>query len=168
MTSSDGNRVDAGRLNVEALSADLRRRRTETEQSVRQAADSAQVSFMTLSRVESGSQPDLATFLKLCAWLGNPPETYLFRGAERQRSTLDEVTRHLRADPRLRPETASRIADVIRDLYTALAAEAEPQAAVVCHLRAASVLRPGVADRLGSLLSDMHARLEEMDEAGAL
>lgn len=155
-------------MNVQALGADLRRRREETGQSVRQAAASAQVSFMTLSRVESGSQPDLATFLKLCAWLGHPPETYLFRSPERERSTLDEVTRHLQADPRLRPDAASRIADVVRDLYSALAAEVEPPAAVACHLRAASVLRPGVADRLGSMLTDMRSRLEKMDEVGTL
>lgn len=168
MTPSDENRQDVGRLNADALSADLRRRREETGQSVRQAANSAEVSFMTLSRVESGSQPDLATFLKLCAWLGNPPETYLFRGPERKRSTVDDVTRHLRADPRLKPDAAARIADVVRDLYSALAAEVVPEPAVACHLRAASVLRPGVADRLGSLLSDMQEQLEQMEQAGAL
>lgn len=157
-----------GHLNIAALSADLAEKRYASGQSVRQAAAAAEVSFMTLSRVESGSQPDLATFLKLCAWLGQPPERYLYRGAHRQRSTVDEVTHHLRSDPRLEPAAASRIAEVVRDLYAALAAEVEAPVAIACHLRAASVLRPGVSDRLASLLTDMHARLEEMDQSGAI
>lgn len=168
MTFGEGKPTSAGQLDVEALASDLHQRRQDAEQSVRQAAAAAEVSFMTFSRVESGSQPDLATFLKLCAWLGNPPETYLFRSAERTRSTLDEVARHLRADPRLKPDAARKIADVVRDLYSALASEQELQPAVACHLRAAKVLRPGVADRLGSLLSDMHSGLEAMDEVGTL
>ncbi len=168
MTIGDGKPTSPGQLDVEALGSDLRQRRHDARQSVRQAAAAAEVSFMTFSRVESGSQPDLATFLKLCAWLRNPPETYLFQSAERTRSTLDEVARHLRSDPRLRPDAARKIADVVRDLYSALASEQELQPAVACHLRAAKVLRPGVADRLGSLLSDMHSRLEAMDEVGTL
>lgn len=159
---------NVGQLNIAALSADLSEKRQSNGQSVRQAAAAAEVSFMTLSRVESGSQPDLATFLKLCAWLGEPPERYLYRGADRQRSTVDEVTHHLRSDPRLEPEAASRIADVVRDLYAALAAEVQTPVAVACHLRAASTLRPGVSDRLASLLTDMHSRLEEMDQSGAI
>jgi transcriptional regulator with XRE-family HTH domain len=168
VTFDAGRDTSAGQLDLEALGSDLRQLRQDTGQSVRQAAAAAEVSFMTFSRVESGSQPDLATFIKLCAWLGNPPETYFFRGPDRSRSTVDDVTRHLRADPRLKPDAARRIAEVVRDLYAALATEPSPPPPIACHLRAAGLLRPGVADRLGPLLRDMHARLEAMNERGAL
>jgi transcriptional regulator with XRE-family HTH domain len=121
---------------------------------------------MTLSRVEGGSQPDLATFLRLCDWLRVPPEEFFVRGARRETDTLEAVTRHLVTDPALDQDAAQRIARVVRDMYAALAKKQAPPPAIACHLRAASVLRPGVADRLGALLGDMHRRLEELVSSG--
>src|SRR4051794_9238610 len=72
-------------------------------QSIRQAAEEAGVSFSTVSRVEAGAQPDLATFLRLCAWLEVPPERFFRSGAQRPADTLDAVASHLFADPRLSP-----------------------------------------------------------------
>src|SRR6266542_6854865 len=69
-------------------------------QSIRQAAAEAGVSFSTLSRVEAGAQPDLATFLRLCVWLEVPPERFFRSGLQRPASTVDEVTSDLYADPR--------------------------------------------------------------------
>jgi len=129
-------------------------------QSIRQAAAEAGVSFSTLSRVEAGAQPDLATFLRLCAWLGVPPERFFRSGAHRPSSTLDEVTSHLFADPRLTPEAAERISAVVRDLYAALAREAAEPPPLAMHLRAAPVMRPGAPERLAELLRDMRAALE--------
>lgn len=117
---------------------------------------------MTLSRVEAGSQPDLATFMKLCAWLRLPPEEFFIRGAHRETDTVEAVTRHLVTDPALDREAAQRIAGVVRDMYRALARKQAPAPAVACHLRAASILRPGVPERLGALLGDMHDRLTEL------
>jgi transcriptional regulator with XRE-family HTH domain len=135
---------------------------------VRQAAKDAEVSFMTWSRVESGSQPDLATFLKLCAWLSAAPEDFFIRGARRETDTLDAVTRHLVTDPALDRDAAESIARVVRDMYSALARQQSPPPAVACHLRAASVLRPGVPERLGALLGDMYSRLQDLASSGEL
>lgn len=149
-----------GHLDTAALAQSLRDRRTQSRLSIRQAAAEAGVSFMTWSRVEAGSQPDLATFLKLCAWMRVPAEEFFVQSAVRNTDTLEAVTRHLVTDPALDRDAAQRIASVVRDMYAALARKQAPPPAVACHLRAATVLRPGVPDRLGSLLADMHDRLE--------
>ena len=123
---------------------------------------------MTLSRVESGAQPDLATFLRLCGWLHEPPETFFVSAAPRETETPEVILKHLLADPRLERDAASRIASVVQDMYDALAREPVHVVAVACHLRAAAVLRPGAAERLGELLKDMHAKLDELDAEGIL
>ena len=123
---------------------------------------------MTWSRVEGGAQPDLRTFLQLCAWLRVQPETFFISAAPRETETPEVVLKHLLTDPRLEHDAASQIAAVVRDMYNALASEPSHPPAVACHLRAASVLRPGVADRLGALLQDMHTKLNELDADGAI
>jgi transcriptional regulator with XRE-family HTH domain len=155
-------------LDLESFALRLKERRGESGLSIRQAAASAEVSFMTLSRVESGAQPDLTTFLRLCAWLRVAPETFFASGARREASTVEVVTQHLAADPRLKGEAAAKIASMVRDLYSALASEPIARPTVACHLRAASLLRPGVSERLGSLLTDMQERLVELDASGVL
>ena len=155
-------------LNSEALAEALRERRESAGLSIRKAADAADVSFMTLSRVESGGQPDLATFLRLCAWLRVPPETFFITSAPRDTATPEVVATHLLADPRLEPEAASRIASVVRDMYAVLAGEPQTPVTVACHLRAAATLRPGVPERLGELLGAMQNRLIELEAEGAL
>ena len=155
-------------LNSGALAEALRYRRESADLSIRRAADAADVSFMTLSRVEAGGQPDLATFLRLCAWLRVPPETFFITGAPRDTATPEVVATHLLADPRLEPEAASKIASVVRDMYAALASEPQTPVTVACHLRAAATLRPGVPERLGELLGAMQDRLMELEAEGAL
>jgi len=130
--------------------------------SMRQAAAEAGVSVSTISRVESGALPDLASFTALCAWAGVSPSRFFTPIAERQDTPVEVAIAHLSADPRLTPEQASSIATVIRQMYDALAAKAQPGPALVaCHLRAASTLRPGIPDRLASILVDLHQALED-------
>jgi transcriptional regulator with XRE-family HTH domain len=151
---------------VEELRRLVRERRGKL--SIRQAAEDAGVSFSTLSRVEAGAQPDLATFLQLCAWLGERPERFFRPNAQRISDTIDQVTSHLIADPRLSPDAAERIVSVVRDLYDALARDVQEPPALAMHLRAATVLRPGVPERLGSLLHDVHHALEQRLREGSL
>jgi transcriptional regulator with XRE-family HTH domain len=151
---------------VEALGRLVREHRGQL--SIRQAAEVAGVSFSTLSRVEAGAQPDLATFLRLCAWLGEPPERFFRPSAQRTPDTIDQVTSHLMADPRLSPDAAERIVAVVRDLYGALARDVQESPSQAMHLRAAAVLRPGVPDRLGGLLHDLRKALEQRRREGSL
>lgn len=155
-----------GLVAVEELGRLVRQHRGR--QSVRQAAAEAGVSFSTLSRVEAGAQPDLATFLRLCAWLEEPPERFFRAAAQRPTDTIDAVASHLFADPRLSQDAAERIAQVVRDLYTALAHEAPEPEPLALHLRATATMRPGVPERLGSLLYDMRSVLEQRRADGSL
>lgn len=153
------------RLDIGQLGQLLRERRGSL--SIRQAAAEADISFSTFSRVESGAHPDLATFTRLCAWLGVSPSKFFTPIVEREMSALEEAITHLRADPRLTEENAGRISSVLTELYTALARDVASSPVVACHLRASSVMRPGVPERLASALRDMHDELERQVDAGA-
>jgi transcriptional regulator with XRE-family HTH domain len=153
------------RLDVTQLGQLLRDRRGEL--SIRRAAAEAGVSFSTFSRVENGAHPDLATFTRLCSWLGLPPARFFGGIAERGLTPLEEAIAHLRADPRLTADTAKRINSVLTDLYAALARKpAASESTVACHLRAKAVMRPGVAPRLAALLRDFQAELDRRTTAG--
>jgi transcriptional regulator with XRE-family HTH domain len=150
-------------MDAAALGTLVRQRRTEAHQSLRQAAADAGVSFSTLSRVEDGAQPDLATFTKLCAWLGIAPSSFFRAVTERRQNGLEEAVMHLAADPRLTPEAASRITATLREMYNVLAAKAPaPRDALAVHLRAATTMRPGVPERLAGILHDMNAALTDL------
>lgn len=136
--------------------------------SLRQAAAMAGVSFSTFSRVEAGSHPDLTSFTLLCAWLGVPPSQFFTPVVARETDPLDEAIAHLRADPRLQPGAASKIAEVLQGMYSALATSETPQPVTACHLRAASVMRPGVPERLNELLKQMQHKLTARVAAGDL
>jgi transcriptional regulator with XRE-family HTH domain len=145
---------------IAELGRKVKDHRELARQSLRQASEDAGVSFSTLSRVEAGAQPDLATFLRLCAWMGAAPETFFTPASRRPEDTVEEVTRHLTADPSLTTEAAEQIARVVRDLYQALAKRVPMRPPLACHLRASAVMRPGVPERLASILSDMKSALE--------
>jgi transcriptional regulator with XRE-family HTH domain len=147
------------RLDVSQLAVMLRERRGNL--SLRQAAQESGVSFSTFSRVEAGSQPDLTSFTLLCGWLGVPPTHFFPTSAPREIEPIEEAIAHLSSDPRLEPEAAQKIADVLRGMYSALARERVETPVFACHLRAAAVLRPGVPERLNSLLTRMHSSLEK-------
>ncbi len=162
MTEVVGAEVE--RLDVAQLGGMIRERRGCLL--LRQAAQEAGVSFSTLSRVEAGAQPDLASFTRLCAWLGVPASRFFTPVAPRTTQPLDEALSHLQADPRLTPEAATAISSMLKTMYDSLAGSEPPRAVVACHLRASSVMRPGVPGRLSALLTDMHDELERLMATG--
>lgn len=138
-------------------------------QSLRQAAADAGISFSTMSRVEAGAQPDLASFTRLCAWLGMPPSRFFTPVTARAPEPLEDALAHLNADPRLTADAAAAISGVLKEMYSALAKDLPPGGPLVaCHLRAAPVMRPGVPERLAVLLSDMHDALDDLVQQGEL
>lgn len=163
LSRSNESETPSPDLDLSELGRLVRQKRKAEELSVRQAAALARVSFSTVSRVEDGAQPDLATFMNLCAWLGVEPSRFFNPIARRTQSPVEEAIEHLVTDPALTPDAAERIASVVRDLYRALADQthAPPRAPMALHLRAASVMRPGVPERLASLLQDMREALEQ-------
>ena len=150
-------------LDVRELGRLVRQERLKEQLSIRQAALRAHVSFSTLSRVEAGAQPDLATFMSLCAWLGVDAARFFSPITRRAPTQMDEAIEHIVTDPTLSPEAADRIVAVVRDLYGALARQVSspsPEPLAV-HLRAAAALRPGAPERLALLLRDMREALEQ-------
>ncbi|WP_344242544.1 helix-turn-helix transcriptional regulator [Actinocorallia libanotica] len=159
--------METERLAIGELGRMLKERRGSL--SIRKAAADAGVSFSTWSRVEAGSQPDLATFTRLCTWLGVSPARFFNPVSERETSPLDQAISHLRTDPRLTAENSAKISSVLRDMYEALARDVVPaRPPVACHLRATSVMRPGVPQRLAGILNDMHDELVRQIEIGEL
>lgn len=148
-------------LDVSELGRLVRQKRDDEGLSVRRAAAEAGVSFSTITRVETGAQPDLSTFIALCGWLGVSPSRFFPPTAEKAHMPIDQVVEHLVTDPALSPAAAQRIVAVVRDLYQAFAKESVPlpHSPLALHLRASSVMRPGVPKRLASLLEDMQKSL---------
>ena len=80
------------------------------------------VSASTLSRVEQGKLPDLDTFVRICRWLGEPPERFVYEPGELsiESKTPDIVAAHLHADRTLDPKTAEALVTMIRLAFDAM------------------------------------------------
>ncbi len=161
---SSGSETPSPDLDLSELGRLVRQKRADDgDLSIRQAAEQARVSYATLSRVESGAQPDLATFTSLCAWLAVDPSRFFSPTTKKTQSNLDEAIEHLITDPNLSTDAAERITSVVRDMYEALAKRSLPSSAdrnLALHLRATNVMRPGVPERMASLVTDMRDALE--------
>jgi transcriptional regulator with XRE-family HTH domain len=131
-------------------------RRAELKLSLREAAEASSVPSATLSRIEQGRMPDLATFRRVVEWLGLPPERF-FSPTERAESTPEVIAEHLMADPALPPDAADKIAGIVRDLYENLASA---DRRVALHLRAAKTFSPPALRLLTDLLDQMQTALE--------
>ena len=137
----------------EALRAERRRRRL----SLRDLADEIDVGFNTLSRVERGHVPDLRNYERITSWLSAPGQV-LFNTDADDGSTPDLIARHLYADERLNAAAANKMLQLIRDMYTKLAA---PSPAFSVHLRSSQTFLPEVGPLLADVLKDMQAGLVE-------
>lgn len=164
----DDDPPDQEILDISELGRVVRKRREDNGLSVRQAAQAADVSFATITRVEDGNQPDLTTFLKLCAWLGRSPSSFFRPVAERPVDHLGKALEHLAADPHLDDRAADKIVSLVKDLYAALARPVQPAVALDMHLRVAPVMRPGVPERLAGILTDMRDTLTDKIGKGEL
>lgn len=141
--------------NATQLGAVLRARRRARRLTLRDLADEIGVSLNTLSRVERGHLPDLKNFQRIVDWLEVPAERFLEQGSS-EISTPEVIARHLRSDERLTGEAATKIANLVEEMYHRLAGE-ERQLAV--QLRSAGTFRPSAGILLSEILSDMHSAL---------
>jgi transcriptional regulator with XRE-family HTH domain len=100
---------------MEELSVRIRDKRGS--RGIREVAKEIDISPATLSRIESGKQPDIGTFGKLCKWLNIDPSTVLglptpsANTANMKNDGL--VHAHFRADKELSPDTANHLAQLI-------------------------------------------------------
>lgn len=108
---------DQGRLPIEELGRLISRKREG--RGIRAAALEANVSPATLSRVENGNVPDLATFAKICRWLEIDPAQFL--GVET--STAQEerpAVVHFRKKKTVSTDTATSLGALILAAQDAL------------------------------------------------
>lgn len=82
---------------------------------VREVAQEIGISAATLTRVEGGRLPDLATFQKICFWLKVNPAEILDLPVERSANPTNTLVAavHLRADQTLPDGAASDLAQLI-------------------------------------------------------
>ena len=85
---------------------------------VRAAAKEIGISHATLSRVENGNVPDLATFASICRWLDEDPNQFL--GMQAANSKVESVTVHLRKQKTTQVDTANALGDMIITAQRAL------------------------------------------------
>ena len=114
-------------VNLSRLSACLRTKRGK--RGLREVAEEiGDVSASTLSRIEQENVPDVATFMRICAWLRMEPSEFMAETAEEKKRTssggkhLDTpefIEAHLRADRVLPAETINALSEMIRLAYKA-------------------------------------------------
>lgn len=100
---------DQGRLPIQELGRLISRKREG--RGIRTAALEANVSPATLSRVENGNVPDLATFAKICRWLEIDPAQFL--GVETRTSNERLAVVHFRKKKTVSPDTATSLGALI-------------------------------------------------------
>jgi transcriptional regulator with XRE-family HTH domain len=110
-----------------SLARRIRERRLSAGNGIREAAEEADVSPATLSRLERGDYvPGRENLLKIAAWLGVTVDELTETGHAAKHegepeSTPEAVALHLRADKKLTPEDAAVLEQVFRSAYNALA-----------------------------------------------
>lgn len=148
-------------LDIDELGELIKARRSRDQLSLRKAAEQAEVSFNTLSRVERGQVPDLQTFHRIVSWLGIDPARFFGPRRTEFQPTPRIIADHLRHDPNLPPAAAEKIAALVKDLYSSLVR----LDTVAVHLRAARTFNPKAAEMLGSILGDIESALR-LDDTG--
>lgn len=103
-------------LNIEKLGEMVVRRRGTL--GVRAAAREIGVGSATLSRIENGHVPDLATFALVCNWLEEDPSQFL--GMRSMDSALPPATVHLRKKGTMKLDTATALGGMIVAAQAAL------------------------------------------------
>ena len=89
---------------------------------VRDAAKEVGISPATLSRVENGKVPDLDTFSKICAWLGDDPAVFLGLTPV-QVFSAPRVQMHFKKGAAIEQDTAKALSEMILLAQQALFAD---------------------------------------------
>ena len=113
----------AARFDVAALHAALDSERRSRRLTWKAVAAQSDVSASTLTRLSQGRQPDVNSLAALTAWLGMPADHFMraetvdhFGAA----SPLAQISSIIHGDPRLNPEGAVALEELIRVTYTRL------------------------------------------------
>jgi transcriptional regulator with XRE-family HTH domain len=88
---------------------------------IRATAVDVGISQATLSRVENGHMPDLATFAKICAWLERDPREFL--GIEVVPANAQKAVIHFKKKNTVVPDTAHALGELILKVQEAVRAQ---------------------------------------------
>lgn len=78
---------------------------------IREAAKEVGISPATLSRVENRKVPDLETFGKICAWLGEDPAVFL--GLVPAQFSTPRAQVHFKKESAIRQDSAQALSEMI-------------------------------------------------------
>ena len=108
---------------MEELSLKLKQKRGN--RGIREVAREIGIGHATLSRIESGKQPDLETFIKICKWLEIDPNSILgFRKKQQVGSEAPMPVAHFRAEKTMSAATATHLAELILAVHKAASEKA--------------------------------------------
>jgi transcriptional regulator with XRE-family HTH domain len=87
----------------------------------KQVSDEASVGASTLARMAQNRRPDADGLASLSAWAGlNPADFVLYAAKSQSAEPLAQISKALRQDPKLKPEDAAAIDDIVRAAYARL------------------------------------------------
>jgi transcriptional regulator with XRE-family HTH domain len=109
-------------IDAAALYAALDQKRRIAGLSWRELAAELQLSPSTFTRMAQGHRPDVDAFATLIRWLGMPAEPFMRSAVRRddEPEPLAVISAYLRASPKLRPEEAEALEDIIQAAYRRL------------------------------------------------
>ena len=110
----------ASEVDLKRFAAEVRTKRGK--QGLRAVAvEIGEISAPTLSRIEQGNVPDLDSFIRICKWLGQSPESFTGENPSRSKeSTPKQIEAYLRADRILPEETLKAISTMVELAYDAV------------------------------------------------
>ena len=111
------------RFNVAALHAAMDSERNSRRLTWKDVAAQSGVSASTLTRLSQGRQPDVNSLAALTAWLGMSADHFMRAEAVAQfgaASPLAQISSIIHRDPRLNPEGAVALEELIRATYSRL------------------------------------------------
>jgi len=145
-------------VDIAELAALLRQRRLKDGLSLRELSALTGVPFSTLSRVESGKVPDLATFRNIVGWLGIPADRFFPTPRVRNETTPEAIAQVLRSDAALSEEAREQLTSTFQQMYTVLTVNSQ---AVRMQLRSHGLFTPKASELLADLLQRMQDKLLE-------
>jgi len=86
----------------------------------KEVSEKAEVHASTLSRMASGRRPDADSLALLAAWSGLNPADFIPGVTPSSMNILGQISSFVHADPRLSPEAAVALDEMIKSTYVRL------------------------------------------------
>ena len=111
------------KITLESLGPALRDNRGG--RGLREVAKEMGISPATLSRIETGKQPDLETFSKVCRWLAVDGGEVLGCSEEKGHPSTT-LSAHFRAEKTMKPDTANHLGALILAIHEKMERDSAP------------------------------------------